>query len=171
MQAFRVTSPDFPGWAKWVGQPDEYGTYSLGCEPFYQAWGFVDVHVGDHDIVPNTMYLVQGIKQGDPIEDEVRYSNPPTEVMTTPRPIPSWWADVVGAKVGPVWTAPDGVTNFDDIQVTVLTFENAPGIPHLTWVDVAVETPDRVINMADVQMIILAFEGARYLYGDPVNCP
>jgi hypothetical protein len=68
------------------------------------------------------------------------------------------------------WAPPDGFVNMDDIQAAIQTFEEAPGAPHWTWVDLEDEVPNAVINMTDIQLIILAFEGAEYPYGSPADC-
>ena len=172
VQAFRVTAPAYPALVKWVGQPDENDIARLVAEPFYQTWGFADVHVGDCPIVPGKVYSVQGIKEGDPAGDEVFYSDPPTEILTTPRPDPpKWWADVVGAKTGQEWTSPDGIVNMDDIMAAVQGFKQLPSAPPLTWVDISPELPDEVLNFADIQQIVLAFKSGPYPFSDPNDCP
>ncbi|GAG19206.1 unnamed protein product, partial [marine sediment metagenome] len=94
----------------------------------------------------------------------------PVVVETIAQP-DKWWADVVGPKIGGLWTPPEGVVNFDDIQAIIQTFERVPDAPHWAAVDLDAEVPNAVINLTDVQLTILSFEGGPYPFSDPANCP
>jgi hypothetical protein len=159
--------PDSVGALGWVGEPDEAGVARVVDEPFFSdAWPAL-VHVGDCKIVPVAAYEIRGTVDGTSFTE-------PLELATIARPepgMPKWWADLVGLKVEGAWSPPDGFVNMDDIQAAIQAFEDTPGEPHWTWVDVADEGPDRVINMTDIQFIIFAFEGAGYPFSDPSDCP
>jgi hypothetical protein len=155
--------PDSTGVLGWVGPPDENGVARVVSAPHFTDTWPPAVYLGDCEIVPVADYAIRptpdGVSFGDPI------------LLSTIAQPDKWWADVVGPKVGRVWSGPDGFVNFDDIQAAIQTFEGVTDAPHWARVDVAVAEPDKVVNMTDVQFIILAFEGATYPFAAPADCP
>ena len=132
-------------------------------EPYFcDGWPAV-VHIGDCGIVPVAAYEIRAT-------DGI-VTSAPLEVSTIAQPEQKWWADIVGAKVEAVWSPPDEVVNMDDIQAAIQTFEDTPGAPHWTRVDLEDQVPNMVVNMTDVQFVVLAFEGAQYPYCAPADCP
>jgi len=93
---------------------------------------------------------------------------PPVTLKTADQPIDNkWWGDVGGDFNGAFWTAPQGVTNFNDVIAIQVRFQgllNAPGLPR---VDVAPQEPNRIANIDDVLFLIFAFKGAPYPFGCP----
>ncbi len=165
-QALRVTSPDLPGFLKWVQAPDANGISRLGCDPAFIDWGNQLVHVGDYEIMPNYLYILQGILEGADIGDEAAYSDP-TSIPTVPL-----WGDIVGMFEGVAWTPPNGDVNFMDINAAVQAFQSLATAPPLVWVDVAGDPPNGLINFVDIDKIVRAFQGGGYPFdGQGVPCP
>jgi len=156
VQAFRVTSPDFPGLFKWVGPPDANNVSRLQCTPHYRDWGFAMVHIGDRDIIPGKSYVVEGIAEGSDTTDAVPYSDPPTGALTHPT-----FADLTGTPT----------VNFADISFAVRVFQGAEGFAGILVADVAPEIPNTKVNFTDISVVVNVFKGSAYPFGDPLQCP
>lgn len=158
VQAFRVTSPNYPGLVKWVGPPDANNRISrLQCTPNFQVWGFGLVHIADADIVPGKTYVVKGIAQGYPLNAEVAFSDPATSIPTT-------------TKFGDIIT-PIGTVNFQDVAALVAAFQGKPNAPSRSVADIHPEVPNKLVNFQDIALDVAAFQGKPFPYAGPVNCP
>ncbi|MBU0719377.1 MAG: DUF362 domain-containing protein, partial [Planctomycetes bacterium] len=156
--------PESTGVLGWIDEPDENGIARVVASPHYSdAWPAV-VHAGDCEVSPAATFEVSLTADGTTFSS-------PLVVATTPQPPPAKWGDCVGAMEGGVWTAPNGVVNFDDITAAVQYFTSAPTAPHLTWIDLDDEVPNKVINFADIMQIVLAFQGTDYPFVAPGSCP
>lgn len=164
-QAIRVKSPTFPGLVKWAGLPDASGISRLDCAPLYRDWGSAMLNVGDQDIKPLAIYVVQGLQQGALITDEAAYSD------SVSIPTVNLWGDVAGELTGNNWTVPNGVVNFNDVTASIQRFLGQSNAPPLVWVDVDGRQPSKGVNFADIQRLVQAFLGVPYPFDDPVDCP
>ena len=155
---------DSTGVVGWVGEPSEDHVARVVDVPHYSdAWPDV-VHLGDCEIIPVATYGVRATGNGVIFSD-------PLEVATITAPTDKWWGDVVGASVERGWTEPDGLVNMDDIMAAVQRFQQLPGAPPMTWVDVDGESPNLVVNFTDIMRIIQGFMAEPYPFSDPANCP
>ena len=150
-------TPDFPG--VWISR--------LIDTPVYRQWTEDVIHVGDCEIVPFATYKVRTTP------DEVTFSDP-LELKTISELEPGkYWGDVVGAFEGGVWTPPNTVVNFTDIQAAIKTFQREANAPHITWVDLEGSggVPNVVLNFTDIQFLVLCFQSAEYPFSSPASCP
>ncbi|MGB2986976.1 MAG: hypothetical protein WBE26_13975, partial [Phycisphaerae bacterium] len=128
-----------------------------GDGPDFRDWSIYEVLYVYHEyIVPGATYEIQLVPMGcEGAEDA--YSTPLT-IRT------SKWGDVVGeynegaccTRHGytDCWTAPNGVTNFDDISSLVDKFRNLYGAPQKSRADIAGDPPagipDQLANFVDI---------------------
>lgn len=124
----------------WVGAPDPTsGVSRIVDDPhFATAWPGV-IQLADCGIVPGATYDIRAT------DDETNFSLPLT-ISTTAVPVaPFHWADVVG-PVDPatgLWTDPNGVTNFMDVQASLLAFAGVWQGSDVSWLDVHPQCPSR----------------------------
>ena len=78
-----------------------------------------------------------------------------------------FWGDTVGVFDGSIWTAPQGVTNFDDVNAAIKTWQEAAGAAVIPRTDVEPQEPNRVTNFNDVLFEVFAFQGDFYPFGCP----
>ncbi len=155
----------------WVGEPvealDYPGDYVAPVvdAPYYSdAWPPV-LHVGDCEIGPVATYELRATA------DAISFSDP-LEVPTILEPGgEKRWADCIGFFDNGVWTPPNPVLNFSDVQAAVKTYQVDPEAPHWSWVDMDAEIPNAVINFTDIQLIVKGFQGRDYPFSAPVDCP
>ncbi|MCH8242513.1 MAG: hypothetical protein IH897_07875 [Planctomycetes bacterium] len=92
------------------------------------------------------------------------------------KPGDKWWGDVVGTFTGVEWTAPQGVTNFEDVTAAIKTWQGGPivapdgNVAHLSVCDVEPGDINTVVNFNDVHAIIRAFQGEAYPFGPAEPC-
>lgn len=152
--------PSAVGREKWVGTPDADNTALLVCDPVYRAWvPGATINVGDIDIVPGAEYGVEATAAG------VLFSSP-AMIATV-----SLWGDAVGEYSAGVWTAPNGLVNFNEISAAVKAFQGTPGAPEPSRTDVHDAVPNRLTNFSDIGLFVSAFQAQPYPYGDAVACP
>ncbi|MGB2988057.1 MAG: hypothetical protein WBE26_19485 [Phycisphaerae bacterium] len=200
-QAMRVTFAAMPprfsgleGRQMWVGQPQPVSESSgstgptppptfmgasLECDPVYLDWSELDVvHVSDQGVVPGALYEIQAI--GDICDAGVEANYSQSLPIST-----SIWGDVVGEYGGcctrhgymDCWSAPNGITNFDDIPSLVDKFRNLTGAPGKARSDIAGEPPagipDQLCNFVDISYCVDAFRGLPYPFDGPPDmlCP
>lgn len=162
-QAFRVTTvsnPLFPetvGWQKWVSPPDADNRARLQCNPAYLDWGFDLIDVGDEDLVPGALYLVEATL------NEVDFLSVP--VTTAPV-----WGDLVGDFVDGEWTPPNNVVDFIDISAMVEGFRHLQTAPAYTRCDVYPVYPDGVVDFNDISHVVEAFRSDPYPFEAPTAC-
>lgn len=166
VQALRVRLSGQPGWEKWVGPPDATNISRLQCAPHYRDFGVVMLEVTDLDVRPGRTYTVQGIREGAPLNDELKYAAA-VNIATVPL-----WGDVAGPFAGDHWLPPDGFVNINDVTALVHVFESRPFAPPLSWGDLADAVPNKMVNVADILRVVQAFGGGNnYPYPNPQNCP
>ncbi|MBI4716446.1 MAG: S8 family serine peptidase [Planctomycetes bacterium] len=156
------------GLTKWVGPPDAAtGIARLQCTPEYRNWGAAPtlVHIGDAEVTPGATYNVKALGNGCSDANPASFSAAAT-VSTT-----LVWGDTVGMFDGAVWTPPNAVVNFVDVQAVLQRYQGRPTAPALVRVDVDGQMPNAVVNFADIQRAIQAFLGAGYPYDPPTPCP
>ncbi len=92
-----------------------------------------------------------------------------------------WWGDAVGSFTGSEWTAPQGVTSFEDVTAALKTFQDPGAInaTHVSVTDIHPNRPDfgvgsihpnKLVSIDDVFQFILAFQGGEYPGGDLAGC-
>jgi len=149
--ALHVTSPDHPCLSKYVNANGHLVDQPVFRLP--EEWG--TIHVGDAQIVPDTIYTVQ-TDRGDVL------SAPTT--ATTAR-----WGDVVGRFVDGGWMPPDGSVDIIDATAILDRFRNLPSAPPLELADLHPQIPNGVIEILDATMALDAFRGFPYPFDAP--CP
>ncbi|MBU0719347.1 MAG: S8 family serine peptidase [Planctomycetes bacterium] len=122
---------------------------TLGEPPVFRlpdgagGWGIAHVH--GEEIVPDTLYLVQG-----------DYGSPGSPLLSLADSATTWlWGDV----------AHNDVVSFDDIQAIVFGFMVDPGAPPFEAMEIDPCVLDGVINFSDIYAAVLAFQGVGYLDG------
>ena len=157
--AIRVTLTDSlqfeaaEGMTWWVGEPDENCMAGLVDSELTRDWSDCPtLYIGDCGIVPVSEYTLVGVYSGG-------HSSEPFVFMTSLRPnAGKWWGDAVGSFTGDagippnVWTAPQGVTNFDEVVAALKTFQdkNAITATHTSITDIHPRVPNRIVNIDDV---------------------
>ncbi|MCH8147834.1 MAG: hypothetical protein IH987_07550 [Planctomycetes bacterium] len=146
----------------WIGAPDAKGIASLEPDPVTRDWTEAVVDVTGCEITPVAEFELRASADGGAT------FLPPVTLKTADQPIGNkWWGDLAGDFNGTIWTAPQGVTNFNDVIAIQVSFQgllNAPGLPR---VDVAPQEPNRIANVDDVLFVIFAFKGEPYPFGCP----
>ena len=146
----------------WIGVPDANGIASLEPDPVTRDWMEAVVDVTGCEITPVAEFELRASADGGAT------FLPPVTLKTADQPTGSkWWGDVAGDFNGTIWTAPQGVTNFNDVVALQVTFQgllNAPGRPRA---DVAPQEPNRIVNVEDMLFVIFAFQGEPYPFGCP----
>ncbi len=146
---------------------------TLDCEPFYTDWSAYDVvDIFDATIVPNGMYEIQLIRQGDPVVEGC-YSDPLTVHLSEP-------GDVVGSRTAPPpQSPPECDCNFNDITACVDKFKNDPTAPRKARTDlinatISLPKPDQKVDFVDVSCAVECFRGSPCLLPGPPQddpCP
>ena len=141
------------GMTWWVGEPDENCMAGLVDSELTRDWSDCPtLYIGDCGIVPVSEYTLVGVYSGG-------HSSEPFVFMTSLRPnAGKWWGDAVGSFTGDagippnVWTAPQGVTNFDEVVAALKTFQdkNAITATHTSITDIHPRVPNRIVNIDDV---------------------
>ncbi len=169
----------------WVGEPAELTITGpevtpqliarIVDAPHYRDWSIDDfgvpwvdaiVQLGDCEVSPQHLYLIQSVAEGRDVDDEAFYSD------MLALPTTALFADVVGGTPG---TPPDGVRSFADINAVVRGFQNTQTEPK-AWLDfcgssATPEIPDfSVINFCDINWAIAGFQGATYPFAAPCEC-
>ena len=148
------------------------GPENMAAEIDWDAAGCQVLHVTGCPIEPTSQYEVRAVIGGA--------ESTALSVATILKPGDKWWGDVVGTFTGVEWTAPQGVTNFEDVTAAIKTWQGgqvvAPvgNVAHLSLADVEPCNINTVVNFNDVLAIIQAFQGDEYPCGpaDPDgNCP
>ncbi|MCH7995204.1 MAG: hypothetical protein IIB57_12285 [Planctomycetes bacterium] len=139
------------------------------------------LHLTGCPIIPTSIYDIV-------VMDGGAASDSPLVAETQLKPADEkWWGDAVGFFTGPkgnppnVWTGPQGVTNFDDVNACLRTFidPNAVNATHTTISDVHPNRPDlgglsvhpnKLVSIDDTFQFIQAFQGAEYPGGDLAGC-
>ena len=165
VQALRVGCVGHPGFLKWVGAPDVNGLSHLQCAPVYRDWGATMVQVGDVDIAPQQVYVVQGIRELADPADETAYS-----VAANVATVALWGDITAGVNQFDVWLPLEGIVNVGDVQAVVLGFQGQPA-PPLTWLDLRDLPPNGVVHSPDIQLDAPALVCAGYPYTPPQPVP
>ena len=167
----------------WATEPDEDCISIVVPEQPSTAQNWIlcpTLHLTGCPIIPTTTYWINTVGCDHVSETLV--------AQTQARPTEDkWWGDAVGVFTGPVgnppnvWTAPQGVTNFDDVNAALLTFKN-PGVLNATHVSVTDIHPNRPdlggisvhpnlqVNIDDVFQFVRCFQGEEYLGGQLDLC-
>jgi len=123
-------------------------------------WTDSVIHVRGCEIVPGNQYMIEATL------DDVIFTCP-LQINTT---VPQFSAhrqfgDLVGAFVGGVWTAPEGVVTSNDIVAVVQKFRQLDTAPHLSRVDNDGQTPNGIISGSDILREVIAFSGGDFSFG------
>ena len=131
------------------------------------------LHLAGCPIIPTSFYDIV-------VMNGIAVSDPPLAAATQALPADGkWWGDAVGNFTGDegpppnVWTPPQGVTNFDDVNASLKTFidPGAANATHTSVTDIHPNRPDlggnsvhpnRLVSIDDVFQFIQAFQGAEY---------
>ena len=131
------------------------------------------LHLTGCPIIPTSSYdivVVDGGIESDPLVGAATQLPPADN---------KWWGDAVGIFTGDagtppnIWTPPQGVTNFDDVNASLKTFidPGAVNATHTSVTDIHPNRPDlggnsvhpnRLVSIDDVFQFIQAFQGAEY---------
>ena len=124
-------------------------------------------HLTGCPIIPTSTYKIVAVVNGFE-------SGPPMVVDTQTKPgDDEWWGDAVRMFTGANWTAPQGVSTFDDVNAALLTFK-IPGAVNATHVSVMDIHPNRadiggtsvhpnkLVSIDDVFSFIKAFQGDQF---------
>ena len=140
------------------------------------------LHLTGCPIIPTSTYDIVVVAGGTD-------SSPPLVAETQARPADSkWWGDAVGNFSGEkgnppnVWTAPQGVTNFDDVTASLKTFINPAAVnaTHTSITDIHPNRPtllppanqiNKLVNTDDIFNFIKAFQGDEYPGPEIELCP
>lgn len=154
------------------------GPFTTAAELDWDAAGCQTLHITGCPIEPTSDYDVRAVFLGT--------ASTALSVPTALRPSGGkWWGDIVGELAAPgVWTAPDGVASFKDVQAALLTLTGGAVVPpgpippgtvaHLSWADVGGADTNSVVNIDDVLFLVMAFQGDQYPFGPANadgNCP
>ena len=139
---------------------------SLAQNASYRKWCNESsvTEIADCAIVPGHKYYVQAITLGLDESEEANFSQP-VEIPTT-----VLFGDIVGEFADGQWTPPNGTVSLLDVFAISATFQQMPGAPPLSWVDLANETPNRVASLGDMFIAVKAFRGEPYPYSQPGDC-
>jgi len=153
------------------GEPTTLVASNLNCDPHFASWtGVEELNVYGFEIVPGSIYEIQRIYAGCPVESEMNFS-PPIEVPT------GRFGDVVAPFAGdvPGLVQPD----FDDIAGVVQKFLASPTAPSKVFAKLqpAVVRVEQPIDFKDIAASVAAFRGATFaqsqstVAGAPCTCP
>ncbi len=146
----------------WVGVPDTNGIASLEPNPVTRTWIEPVVHITGCDITPVAEFELAASA------DDGQSFLPAITLRTVGQPVDAkFWGDTVGVFDGTKWTAPQGVTNFDDVNAAIKTWQEAEGSAVIPRTDVEPQEPNRVTNFNDVLFEVFAFQGDFYPFGCP----
>jgi hypothetical protein len=169
--ALRVTHPaSARSW--WVNPPDENGLATLSpglLMESFRDWSLEApvITISGCEIVPDTVYEIQAVAGPCDVLEAQNFSLP--LVLPT-----ASWGDVVGSfdAEAQMWTPPNGVGNFSDIQATVLGFQQSPTAAPIDWLDLEPQIPNGVVNFGDIlQAVQGGFQSAPYPFSSPAECP
>lgn len=169
MTALRVTSPTCLDEEHWVGLPAEipasgsgFWVSRLSPTPVYADWSTYpqSFHISDGEIIPEQVYRVQAIFDGDDSSDEGAYSS---SLL-----LPTGHDGDVSDGGNPVG-APDGTANLGDANIVVGVFNGTISAP-LSWVDLDGEVPNGLVNFADVLQAVRGFQNNPYQFYTPASC-
>lgn len=165
--AYRVQKTTFPPGSCWVKAPVQSGadqyTATCGWSPVYRVWTEPVVHVGDCEIIPAADYTIYVNAPGG-------WQNP-TGLAVSTILVPSinnkLWGDNVGTNNGVEWTAPDQLTNVNDVLSLLAFIGNQTIRPHFTVANLqAISSDDSClnaqVNTADVLIAVRAVAGDSY---------
>ena len=144
------------------------GSAATAAEIDWDGAGCQTLHITGCPIEPTSEYEVQAVAGGNASAAAI--------LPTQTRPGLKFWADVAGEKLCNGWCPPQGVTNFQDVQALIQTFQFGGGtvgptanVLHLSWADLEGGNNNAVLNIADVQIAILAWKqviaGGAYPFG------
>ncbi len=136
---------------------------------YYCDWSSVTtgLHVTACNVLPGNLYQVSTTIDGDNFSSVVG-------IETTPPPVGgAEFGDLVGAFVGGMWTAPDGLLTSSDVIAMSRASQFDPTAPMLARVDLvgattlggALLVPDALITSADVDQFNAAFNGQPFGFG------
>jgi len=170
--AFRVSKLTLPAGTCWVQAPDAMGNARCDANPVFRVWSEPKIHVGDCEIVPIADYEVAATTDGHVFSSA-------TTILTirTPALNNKLWGDVAGINSGMDWTAPNQVTNVNDVQAILAFIQDAvvkPGLQQANLQAVSSNDPclNAFVNTADVFIVVKAANGDAYPFTtNPANCP
>jgi hypothetical protein len=158
---------------------DTFWAATLTCnlaDALKRDWTTLDLplHIYHQVIIPSrfgvkdAVYEVAFAEEGCVLDDDASYSDPP-RVVTAPR-----WGDVLDACNKDPCSAPQGVTNIGDVTGILAKFQNLPGAPIKSRVDLVglpgnEDKLDHIISIVDVTWDLDAFVGGQYGF-DPCPC-
>lgn len=146
----------------WVGVPDADGIASLEPNPVTRTWTEPVVHITGCDITPVAEFELAAST------DDGQSFLPAIMLRTVAQPADNkFWGDTVGVFDGEIWTPPQGVTNFDDVNAAIKEWQEAAGSAGIPRTDVEPQEPNRVTNFNDVLFEVFAFQGDFYPFGCP----
>ena len=133
------------------------GPSATAAEIDWDAAGCQTLHITGCPIEPTSEYEVQAVAGGN--------ASAAVILPTQTQPGLAFWADVAGENACAGWCPPQGVTNFQDVQALIQTFQFGGGIVgptsqvlHLSWADLEGGNNNAVVNIADVLIAILAWK-------------
>jgi hypothetical protein len=145
--------------------PNVYNLAQLDPVPAYRDWES-PITIGDCEISPGHLYVVQAIASGEDTANEANYSAPLL------LPTVAQHADVTGG--GTVGDPPNGSTTLVDVFSIVLGFQQAQNEPK-DWLDLEPNTgpaiPNMVVSLADAFAGVQGFQLVPYPGPAPLDCP
>lgn len=166
--AFRVQKTTAPAGSCWVQAPvtapgvDQF-TATCGANPVFRVWTEPVVLVGDCEIIPVADYLVFANGTG-PVENPVPLA---VGTILLPNVNAKLWGDNVGINNGVEWTAPNQLTNVQDIlslQAFISGAAIRPTFPvaNLQAISAADSCLNALVNTADILIAVQATSGGSY---------
>lgn len=168
--ALQVTKTTAPSGSCWVDAPDGLGNAKCISSPVYRLWNEAVVHVGDCAIMPVANYEVRATANGTVF-------SPPLALATIALPSDKFWGDIAGVNTGMEWSAPNQLTNVQDVLALVSFIIDAAVKPEFQRANLgAISSADpclnNLVNTADVLAVVQAAAGAPYPFiANPASCP
>jgi hypothetical protein len=158
---------------RWAGPPTQYiesqsnptpfTASVLQCTPYFADWGTVGLlHLFGAEVVPSSVYEVQVISEGCPIDSAFTYSAG-MQVVT------GRWGDIETPFHPP---ATSQQPDLGDISAMVNKFRSAAGAPIKARSAISGLIPDLSsdLDFGHISACVVAFRGAGYPYPPPANC-
>jgi len=172
-------SGNLAGQTAWVGEPKEvcetstigilspgqtctlqtYKAAQLTCDaPVYRVWDTTEIlNVFGSEIVPNSVYEVQAVREGCDLANPNCFS-PPTEIIT------GMFGDVVGSCTETSCSSPDGEVEILDALAGINAFSSAVNKPRKVFSEIENSEIDHESNIGDILQTLRAFSGLPYAH-------
>lgn len=170
--ALQVTKTTSPVGSCWVDAPDGLGNSKCVSAPVFRLWPEAVLHVGDCEIIPVANYEVRASVDGTVFSSPLAVSTIPLPALNT-----KLWGDVAGINDGSQWTAPNQLSNVQDIVAVLAYITNAAIKPEFQRANLeAVSSADpclnNLVNTADILIVVQAVAGGAYPFtNNPAACP